>query len=316
MTIYAPIIIFAFNRLESLKVTVDSVLHNSEAAESDLFVFVDGARPHKEGEKEKVYAIQEYVKTISGFKSTHYYFSDRNKGLANSIISGTTKVINEYGKVIVLEDDLYVSNSFLHFMNEMLDKCQNDPRIMQVSGFGCKLTKVKSYPFDAYINERAHSWSWGTWKDRWETVDWDVMDYKELLASPKLQKAFNKRGSDLFGMLKGYMEHKNSSWYIRFNYSMYKQRRYSVMPVRSLVRNDGFGEYGTHCNSFNRFKIDFEKQHIGEFNYPEIFEPCERIIKNSVRYWQIPYRIYGKLRTILSRNHFNFIKLDVSNFHK
>ena len=34
----APIIVFAFNRLESLKNTIDSVLRNPEASESELFV--------------------------------------------------------------------------------------------------------------------------------------------------------------------------------------------------------------------------------------------------------------------------------------
>lgn len=84
---YAPIIIFAFNRLEPLKATVSSVLRNTEAAESDLFVFVDGARHGKEGEAEKVKAVQEYVKAIVGFKSVTVHFSEVNKGLGPSIIS-------------------------------------------------------------------------------------------------------------------------------------------------------------------------------------------------------------------------------------
>lgn len=295
----APIVIFAFNRLDVLKRTVDSLLQNKEAVESELYVFVDGPRKNKEGEAEKVSLVQDYIKTITGFKTVHYTFSPINKGLANSIIGGVTETFKSYDKVIVVEDDLYVSRSFLRFMNEMLNKYEKDERIMQVSGYGCKLTRIGDYPYDAYINERAHSWSWGTWKDRWETVDWEVSDFKELSASKVLQRKFNKRGSDLYGMLKGYMEHKNHSWYIRFNYSMYKQKRFSIMPIKSLVRNDGFGDDASNCNTYNRYKVDFEMEHNGEFKVPKYFEPCERIIANSVRYWQLPYRIYGKIMTIL-----------------
>ncbi len=297
----APIVIFAFNRLDVLKRTVNSLLQNKEAIESELYVFVDGPRDNKDDDSEKVKSVQEYVKVISGFKSLHYTFSTINKGLANSIIGGVTEIFNSYDKVIVVEDDLYVSCSFLRFMNEMLNKYSDDERIMQVSGYGCKLTRLGDYPYDAYINERAHSWSWGTWKDRWETVDWEVSDFKELSASKELQEKFNKRGSDLFGMLKGYMERKNHSWYIRFNYSMYKQKRYSIMPVKSLVRNDGFGDDASNCNTYNRYKVDFETEHKGKFNVPERFEPCERIIANSVRYWQLTYRIYGKIMTLLTQ---------------
>lgn len=64
----APIIVFAFNRLDTLKNTINSLLQNEEAKLSDLFVFVDGPRENKQGEKEKVKAVQEYVKNIIGFK--------------------------------------------------------------------------------------------------------------------------------------------------------------------------------------------------------------------------------------------------------
>ena len=298
---YSPIIIFAFNRLDVLKRTVTSLLQNKEASESVLYVFVDGSRKCKAGEEEKVRSVQEFVKSIVGFKSLHYTFSTENKGLANSVISGVSEIFKIYDKVIVVEDDLYVSRSFLRFMNEMLNKYETDKRIMQVSGYGSKLTRIRDYAYDAYINERAHSWSWGTWRDRWNAIDWEVSDFKELSSSKKLQKKFNKRGSDLYEMLKGYMEHRNNSWYIRFNYSMYKQNRYSIMPIKSLVRNDGFGGDATNCNSYNRYKIDFETEHQGEFYVPQYFEPCERIIANSVRYWQWPYRIYGKIITMLMK---------------
>ena len=299
--LYAPIVIFAFNRLDPLKRLVASLLENEEAKESNLFVFVDGPRQSKIDEKEKVLSVRKYVTTITGFKTVNYRFHDENKGLANSIIAGTSEIINQYNRVIVLEDDLVVSKSFLRYMNEMLCLYENDSRIMQISGYGCKLTKVNDYPYDIYMNERAHSWSWATWKNRWDSVDWNVKDFSQLLSSKELQRKFNRRGSDLFKMLSGYMTGKNNSWYIRFNYSMYKQKKYSIMPVKSLVRNDGFGDGATNCNNFNRYKIDFEKQHVGNFCIPAKIEPSEKLITNAVRYWSIPYRIYGKIMTFLGK---------------
>lgn len=294
---FAPIIIFAFTRLDSLKQTVKSLLGNSEAKDSDLYIFVDGAREGRENESKKVKDVQQYVLSITGFKSMNHRFSNVNQGLAKSIISGTTEIINKYGRVIVVEDDLYLSQSFLRYMNEMLNRYEDDKRVMQVSGYGSRLTRPCDYTWDVYLNERAHSWTWGTWKDRWETVDWDVLDFPQLQASKKLQQDFCKRGSDLYGMLKGYMEGKNNSWYIRFNYSMYKQHRYSVCPIHSLVRNDGFTTEATHCNTYNRYKIDFEKVHEGIFSVPQHLEPNEKIMKDAVKYWSLRYRIYGKIRT-------------------
>ncbi len=298
---YAPIIIFAFKRLEPLKNTVGSLLSNAEAEHSDLYVFVDGAREGHEDEEEKVAAVREYVKGIDGFRSVTWKFADKNKGLAGSVISGTTEVIEKHGKVIVVEDDLYVSRSFLRYMNEMLDRYEDDGRVMQVSGYGSRLTPPRGYVWDVYLNWRAQSWTWGTWKDRWQAIDWEVKDFQQLKANIRKRHEFCRRGSDLYGMLRGYMTGKNNSWYIRFTYSMYKQKRYAICPVRSFVRNDGFTPEATHCNAYNRYKIDFEEWHEGSFSCPSHIEPDRQIMRDAVKYWSIRYRIYGKIRTYLMK---------------
>ena len=280
------------------------MLLTSSMSTCDLFIFVDGARDQKEGEKEKVQAVQDYVKTISGFKSIHYTFSKVNKGLANSIIGGVSEMFKIYDKVIVLEDDLYVSHSFLRYMNTMLEMFENDKRVMQISGYSSKLNLIKSYPWDIYISGRAHSWSWATWKGRWSTVDWDVIDFEQLATNRKAKRKFNTYGSDLFGMLKGWKEQRNNSWYIRFNYSMHKQGRYCICPIKSLVRNDGFGVEATNCFSYDRYKITFDKEHMSDFKVPDNckdLQPNLSLMRHAVRYWSIPFRIYGKIMTLLTK---------------
>ena len=128
----APIIVFAFNRPEALKNTIESLLRNEESKDSDLYVFVDGARDNKLGEDEKVRQVQEYTKKINGFKSLHYTFSEKNKGLGNSIIQGVTQIINQYGKAIVLEDDLVFSTNFLSYMNQGLERYENNENVFSI----------------------------------------------------------------------------------------------------------------------------------------------------------------------------------------
>ncbi|MBD5261472.1 MAG: glycosyl transferase [Bacteroides sp.] len=295
----SPIIIFAFNRLDSIMATVDALRLNPEAQASDLFVFVDGPRPHKEGESEKVGRVRDFVKNISGFKSVAYTFSEENKGLAPSIISGVSQVMDKYGKAIVVEDDLYVSKSFLRFMNQMLETFEKDERIFQISGFSTKMNCRMEE--DIYLNGRAQSWTWATWKDRWDSVDWEVKDYEALCADRKKQKAFNSHGSDLFGMLRNYMDGRISSWYVRFCYEMHRQGKFTICPAKSLVRNDGFNSEGTHCNNYNRYKIDFEPIHSGAFKIPEKLLPDPIVQKEAVKFWSLRYRIFGKAMTVLVR---------------
>ena len=295
----SPIIIFAFNRLNSLITTIESIKQNPESSESELYIYVDGPRPNKIDEKYKVLQVQEYVKTITGFKSVQYEFSNENKGLAPSIIDGVTKIINQHGRVIVIEDDLYVSRSFLKFMNQMLSEFEKDNRVFQISGYSPKITqKIEG---DIYLYGRAQSWSWATWKNRWSTIDWDVKDYYLLCSNRRLRKNFNSHGSDLTGMLKSYMAGKISSWYIRFCYSMHKQNKYTICPSKSLVRNDGFNNDATHCKSYNRYKITFEYTHNGEFIIPPNITPDQKILKEAIKFWTIKYRIYGKIMTYIHK---------------
>jgi hypothetical protein len=298
---YAPIVVFAFNRLNSLKACINALQGNSESLESDLIVFVDGPRKNKKGEQEIISTIREYVETISGFKSLTTHFSDVNKGLANSIITGTTDVINQYGKVIVLEDDLVVAPGFLSFINLMLTAYEKDKRIMQVSGYSSKIKHAERYHCDFYLSGRAHSWSWGTWKDRWDTVDWEVKDFDELSASIEKQRSFCEYGSDLFDMLKGWHNGKNNSWYVRFDYAMHKQGCYCIAPIRSLVKNDGFGPGATHTVTYNRYKIDFNVDTLLGWQIPKELEFNRKLAKHAVRYWSIPYRIYGKLMGLIRK---------------
>lgn len=298
---YAPIVLFAFNRLEPLKRCITSLLENKEAAESDLIVYVDGPRVTKVDETEKVEAVREYVKTINGFKSITSHFSEVNKGLAPSIISGVTEVINQYERVIVLEDDLFLSPSFLCYMNKMLDVYEKDERVMQVSGYSSYIRHPEKYHCDHYFSRRAHSWSWATWRDRWETIDWEVKDFDELVASKKKRRAFCEYGSDLFGMLKGWHDGRNNSWAVRFMYSMHKQGKYTVSPMRSLVRNDGFGVDATNCVTYDRYKVDFMSERKDSWDIPAHKEWDRKLNLEAVRYWTIPYRIYGKIMTKLTK---------------
>ncbi len=297
----APIIVVAFNRPELFKATLGSLKVNPLATESDLYIYIDGVRENHSEDKEKVDDVIAIANKADGFKKIIVRPSSRNKGLAKSIIGAATEILNVYGKVIVIEDDLYLSPSFLTYMNIMLQEYENDQRVMQITGFGPLIRHSERYDFDHYLTKRAHSWTWGTWKDRWETIDWEVKDFDELASSKKKQNALNKNGSDLYKMLKGWKTGQNNSWYIRFHYAMHKQGRYSVAPLRSLVRNDGFGVNATHCNVYNRYKTDFQEEYKANWNLSSGHEWNEIIDKESTRFWSIPYRIYGKIRTLMEK---------------
>ena len=132
----APIILFVYNRPWHTQQTVEALQKNELSSESDLVIFADGPKANAtEEQKEKISQVREYTHKISAFKSVTIYEKEINCGLANSVIAGVTEIINKFGKVIVVEDDLVTSRYFLNFMNETLDFFENDEWIFSVSGY-------------------------------------------------------------------------------------------------------------------------------------------------------------------------------------
>lgn len=289
---FAPIILFAFNRLNVLKDTIQSLLQNDEAINSDLYVFVDGARPNKPGEEEKVKAVQEYIKNIKGFKSLNYTFSEKNNGLGDSIIQGVSLVINQYGKAIVLEDDLVFSTNFLSFMNQGLEKYEKEKKVFSICGYSNKVKVPKGYKYDSYFCTRSSSWGWGTWADRWNSVDWQLADWNKYINN---KKAFNKwGGTDCWKMLNDWKNGRNQSWAIRFCFAQFQQDKLSLFPITSKVKNNGFDGNGTNCKKWSHFKSYTDESNICKFNFPDQIIIEKGIFKSILFYRSFVIRIWSR----------------------
>ena len=285
----APIILFVYNRPWHTQQTVEALQKNDLALESDLYIFADGPKKDAtEEQKEKIQQVRKYIHNISGFKSVTIFEKEKNCGLANSVIAGVTEVINKFGKVIVVEDDIVTSRYFLKFMNEALDFFENDERIFSVSGYTYPVATMKipkSYQQNIYLSYRHGSWGWGTWKHRWESVDWEVADFDEFLNNQNLQKTFNRGGADMGGMLKDQMEGKIDSWAIRFDYSLFKNNSFCVRPVKSLVNNVGLDNSGTHTGKNEKLENELDNEWFPKI---EKIESDKTILKNFRKVFDLP----------------------------
>ncbi|MDQ2753180.1 MAG: sugar transferase [Bacteroidota bacterium] len=272
----APVCLFVFKRLDLTKQVLASLQNNQLAAQSHLYIFSDAAA--KEEDKKAVEEVRSFISNITGFASVTLRLSDENKGLANSVIAGVSEVVNEWGKAIVLEDDLVLSNNFLHFMNDALNWYENDERVFSVCGYTVPIRTKEN--LDVYFTGRGSSWGWATWKNRWDKIDWTMNDYNQFKKNKAAQKRFNRNGSDLTKLLRLQMEGKRNSWAIRWAYAQFKLETYAVFPIVSKVANDGFGGNATHTAGKHqtRFSTGLDKsgktkfQFLSPYIHPDIFK--------------------------------------------
>lgn len=294
---YAPIVIFTYRRKDALKVLVESLLRNPEAKFSYVYFFCDGAKG--ELDTKDVEAVQRFVQSISGFASIEISISDKNRGLANSVIHGVSSVFEKNGSAIVLEDDLEVSQNFLAFMNAALTRYQDDKEVYSISGYSFNLKKQQEYASDAYFLNRAWSWTWATWKDRWVKVDWKVTDYQDFANDRNQRAAFSKLGSDVNAMLDKQMHGKIDSWAIRWVYQQFKVQGLTLYPKVSKVYNHGFDEVATHNVGSNRRYITFiDKSTRRHFEWPKEVVVTDENQRAFKRKMSIAQRIVSRLESL------------------
>ena len=237
---YAPIALFTYNRADHTQRAVESLLKNAEAKFSDLFIFSDG--PKTPEKKAGVEENRKYIHTISGFKSISIIEREKNWGLANSLIAGITEVINKYGKVIVVEDDLILSPYFLQFMNEGLEKYKDDDRVGTITGF---VPPIKDKLPETFFLKYFQCWGWATWKRAWDLLETDA---RPLLKGLRFKKTKFDVGGGVgnYGNLYCQKVGLVDSWYLRYYASLFLKDKLSLYPGRSMVTNDGLDGTGTH----------------------------------------------------------------------
>ena len=244
----APLVVFVYNRPIHTGQVLEALNDNSLAGETDLFIFADAAKkPEAASSVQEVRdLIHDFAKN-SNFRSVTIREAEQNIGCRDSIINGVSEVIRQYGKVIVVEDDLLCRKNFLQYMNDALNLYERDERIWSIAGHTRDFAELKDYPYDFYLTRRACSWGWGTWKDRWDRIDWSVSDFESFKKNPYKRWRFARGGGDLYQMLENEMNGKTDAWDLRLQYSMAKTDMYTVYPKNTFVYNIGFDGSGTHC---------------------------------------------------------------------
>lgn len=255
----APIVLFVYKRLKHTRQTLEALQKNDLASKSELIIYSDSAK--NQNDLEKVAKVREYIKNIDGFKKIIIRKTKENIGLANSIINGVTKVVNEYGKIIVLEDDLVTSRFFLRFMNEALVAYKDEPRVASIHGY---IYPIKNLP-ETFFIKGADCWGWATWNNKWSIFESDGKKLLDNVKKKNLEREINFNDSyNYTKMLKNQIMGKNDSWAIRWYVSAFLKNMVTLYPGQSYVQNIGFDNEATHAktktvlfkiNLVNRFKF-------------------------------------------------------------
>lgn len=256
--ILAPIVFFAYNRPAHTTYSLQSLFKNHLASESTLFIYCDGPKPGATVESLKnIKEVRRIVKEKQWCKEVKIIEADSNIGLAESIRTGVSEVIQINGKVIVLEDDIICSPAFLNFMNIALNHYEKRKTVFSITGYNLPHSKMQipsDYNYDVWVCLRNGSWGWATWEDRWEHIDWDLSAFDTLQLNKYMQEAFNRGGEDVFPMLQAQKSNFLNIWSIQFTLAHFVNHAVSIVPTISYVDNIGLDGSGDNCSTNQSFR--------------------------------------------------------------
>ena len=288
----APIILFTYRRAAHTRRCVESIKRSPLAAESKLYIFSDA--PKGNADLADVLAVRSYLKTVTGFKSVVIEEATENRGLANSVIYGVGKVLEEHGRAIVLEDDLILSPYFLSYMNEALEIYKDEEDVININSH--ILSSSMTFNENFFISF-ANSWGWATWKRGWAYFEPDAKKLLAKIESEGREREFDM-GYHFTRMLREQCEGKINSWAIRWNASIFVNKKLSLNVGRPLVVNGGFGEGATHCNTPDLFSVKLYTEEI----HPQKIAPVEenKKMRNKLRITYMMRTSYtNKLRVLI-----------------
>lgn len=292
-----PLCLFFYNRPQFVYSCFEALNKNKGITKTPIYVFIDG--PKSEDDRKKVDETYNNILELdkSFFLSIHIYKSERNIGLATSIIKGVSQVLHDYDSVIVLEDDLVVSSNFINYMNQSLSFYKSNKDVGSISGFGFNVNKKSES--ENFFHHRPTSWGWATWRDRWDKAIWDLSKESEITRAD-FKKLFNRGGQDLYRMLKAYLDNKIDSWAIRWAYTHYKYNWKASCPYLSKVINYGYGDEATNCKTENPFKINFDTSEKTSFELLENVYLDPSIVKEMNWFNSNLYRLVSKIKLSLN----------------
>lgn len=240
---YSPILLFVYNRPDHTAQVIESLLTNPLASQSELFIYSDAAKNIESAEA--VNEVRSLIHQVEGFARITIIEREENWGLARNIIDGVTTRVKEYGRVIVLEDDLVVAPHFLTFMNDALEMYKDEPKVGHIQA--CEFFDDSSLP-DTFLIKWTGSWGWATWERAWNLFNPNGTELLNELEAKKLTKEFDFNHAYRFTrMLRRQIEGKNNSWAIRWNATLFLKGVLSLNVGKSLVKNVGFDGSGTNC---------------------------------------------------------------------
>lgn len=241
-----PVLVIAFNRRSTLQVLLDRLL---SVGAFDVYFAIDGPRPGRLDDIEKVDAVKCAIREAFNPDDTHLLIQSENLGIRKGPPAAISWFFSLVESGIILEDDCIPGDDFFPFSQWALERYKSDDRVKMIAGFN-RFGRIPSSRSFRFIKS-AMIWGWATWRRAWSDYDADFIRWRttedrrslDLWLGPFPVRDFWREAVDMVS--RGQLV----TWDVAWCWTIFNLRGLVIMPAVSLIQNIGFGADATNTSS-------------------------------------------------------------------
>lgn len=287
------VLLIFFTRHEQFQQVFEQV---KKARPSRLFLYQDGPRNGREDDIQNIQKCRKIAENIDWQCEVHRLYQVENVGVDPSGYIADMWAFSQTDKCIVLEDDVVPTISFFSFCKDMLDKYEDDERVMLISGFNVE-ERTKGLSSDYFFSATTFTWGWASWRrvvDQWDPEYKFIFDEKKKNAVQLYTKK-KKLYKNSMNVFQKHLDSRKEHFETILVSNQYLRQGLTIVPTLNMVNNIGIAADSSHYASDLSFiakglrKMFIMKRY--ELDISKIKHP--NTVEDYIPYKINAYRIYA-----------------------
>jgi len=279
----APVLLLGYNRPQQMRGLIQSL---TPLKPKLILLAVDGPNNNRPNDADLVRQTQDLVSEITWDAEIHSRFRDSNLGLRRAVVDSVTWANSEYGRVIVLEDDVRAGPQLLEFLNHNLTKYKESSEIGHINGYNLVPEDHLTNPDRAArLSVYPESYAWATWERAWQKYDDDltwaknasIQDIKKICGSTIGALRWKQNFADA-------ASERIDTWAYRWLASIWANNLKIVSSNRNISQYKGF-EGGTHTRrkmKWSELEIEQLPTNEGKINNSGVDKLADRWLARNI----------------------------------
>jgi hypothetical protein len=245
-----PIVLFTFKRKDTVFRIIERL---AEIKPKKVYIISDG--PRNEEEKDIILDVRKSIESYINWDCEIVKnYAQVNKGVYNRIGEGANWVFEKEQTAIFLEDDNLPEVTFFSFCKEMLEKYENDTRILWVVGTNYMRVYVPEDGSSYMFTKHMLPCGWASWSNKFKKFYDGKLELLDNEKAPKrlryefINKKLYKQELLKYFKTKHLLNNNINkvSWDSQIGFSLRINGLYGISPKYNQIENIGVDIHSIH----------------------------------------------------------------------